>query len=262
MTMKTNTSPLSSDWQTAAFRLFVSVMMLTRGAAPARAQLFDNLRALGGTRYPVGDPALVVTNLQGERVTGPKDIAVSDLDGDGRADFAAANKDGTVTVRFNTGEGAFGPPLHLHTVTNGPLDLHPFYFTNYYTNIYCNIVASYYTYTNFMPPNPPVVYSNLQWQCDGTYQTNIYTNTSRIDGPIGLRGLAVADFTGDGLEDIAVASSGEGVIYFFRNLGGRAFAPATTLPAWFGVRDLAAGDFDGDGMVDLAAAGTTNGVAQ
>ena len=41
MTMKTNTSPLSSDWQTAALRLFVSVMMLTLGAAPARAQLFD-----------------------------------------------------------------------------------------------------------------------------------------------------------------------------------------------------------------------------
>jgi hypothetical protein len=74
--------------------------------------------------------------------------------------------------------------------------------------------------------------------------------------------LAVADFTGDGLRDIAVAAPGEQVIYLFINGAGRQFAAPTTLPGWFGVRDLATGDFDGDGLVDLVAAGTTNGLVQ
>ena len=238
--------------------VLISLLM----SAPASAQLFDNLRALGGTRYAVGDPALVVTNLYGQRVDGPKDVAVGDLDNDGYQDFAAANKDGTVTVRFNNRDGTFGLPLHLHTVTNGPSDLRCFYTTNYFTNVGCNFAPSYYYYTNYGPPNPPTVFSNLQWSCDGSYYTNYYTNISVIEGPVGLRGLALADFTGDGREDIAVASPGESKVYLFRNQGFRNFAAPTVIPAWFGARDLAAGDFDGDGLVDLAVAGTTNGLAQ
>ena len=237
----------------------VGSLLLTTTAS---AQLFENLRALGGARYAVGDPSVVVTNLYSERVNGPKDVVVSDLDNDGYQDFAAANKDGTVTVRFNNRDGTFGLPLHLHTVTNGPSDLRCFYFTNFYTNVSCQFTTSYYFTTNFVPPNPPTVYSNLQWLCSGMYLTNIYTNISTIEGPIGLRGLALADFTGDGREDIAVASPGESKVYLFRNQGFRNFAAPIVLPTWFGARDLAAGDFDGDGLVDLAVAGTTNGLAQ
>jgi hypothetical protein len=75
-----------------------------------------------------------------------------------------------------------------------------------------------------------------------------------------LRGIACADFTGDGRRDIAVGAPYDGRVYLFINGGGGAFA-ATNLPAWRGARDLAAGDFDGDGLTDLALAGTTNGVA-
>src|SRR5437016_530769 len=73
----------------------------------ASAQLFDNLRSLAGLRYPVGDPALASTNSNGAEVEGPKDIAVADLDGDGKPDFAASNKDGSVTVRYGLGDGTF-----------------------------------------------------------------------------------------------------------------------------------------------------------
>lgn len=137
-----------------------------------------------------------------------------------------------------------------------------FAFTNFYTNVWCIFAPTYVFTTNFVPPNPPVIFSNLQWLCGGAYVTNYYTNISIIEGPVGLRGLALADFTGDGQPDIAVASPGEANIYLFRNLTGRVFAPAAVIPAWFGARDLAAGDFDGDGLVDLAAAGTTNGLVQ
>jgi hypothetical protein len=84
----------------------------TLAICPAHGQLLGHLRALGGTRYPVGDPTLTVTNAFGREEDGPKDIAVADLDGDGKADFAAANKDGSVTVYFGTGDGRFGAPTH------------------------------------------------------------------------------------------------------------------------------------------------------
>ncbi|HEY2953525.1 MAG TPA: FG-GAP-like repeat-containing protein, partial [Verrucomicrobiae bacterium] len=75
-----------------------------------------------------------------------------------------------------------------------------------------------------------------------------------------LRGIALADFTGDGLRDIAVGAPYDGKVFLFVNQGGGTFM-LTNLPAWRGARDLAAGDFDGDGLIDLVVAGTTNGVA-
>src|SRR5258705_6176343 len=106
----------------------LAVFALALSCFSASAQLFDNLRALGGTRYSVGDPALVVTSLDGERIQGHKDIAVEDLDGDGKPDFAVANKDGTVTLRFGLGDGTFGGPVHLYSVAAGgvPTDLRNF----------------------------------------------------------------------------------------------------------------------------------------
>ncbi len=279
--------------------LVLIVATLGFGLGYGHAQLFDNLRALAGSRYPVGDPQLTVTNLHGEPVVGPKDIAVADLDGDGKPDFAVANKDGTVTVYFGVGDGTFSDERHLRTRQELPLDLQRFWFINIYTNIYCDWQATNFSlacYTNYIiPPGPPPVtnvmcvtnladnsftcatnivlpppspwitnvfcLTNYEYGC-GNAITNVYTNRWSLEGPFGLRGLAIADFTGDGRKDIAVASPGESLIYLFINQGGRDFGAPTNLPAWFGVRDLAAGDFDGDGRIDLAAAGTTNGLAQ
>ena len=237
-----------------------------------QAQLFDNLRVLGGSRYAVGDPSVTTTNRFGEVLEGPKEIAVADLDGDGVPDLAVSNKDGSVTLRYGDGEGKFGPAEHLRTWVTAPLDLHAFYFTNVYTNVYCDYQATNFTttcYTVVTPPIPPagtissnvVCFTNYQYGCVGLI-TNRHTNVVTVEGPIGLRGLALADFTGDGMRDIAVASPGESLIYLFINEGNHVFAGPLPLAGWLGVRDLVAGDFDGDGLTDLAAAGTTNGLVQ
>ena len=235
-------------------RLFLLVCVALGSGLSASAQFLDHLRALSVARFPIGDPAVTVSNIYGLPQDGPKDIAVADLDGDGTADFAGSDKDGSITVYFGNGDGTFTAPLYLRTWTTAPADLRGFVATNYTTN--CTQV-----YTNYWESNG-VTQTNWAWVClPGS--TNIYESVYQLsDGPTGLRGLALADFTGDGLRDIAVASPGESIIYLLVNSGGRHFAPAVQIPAWFGVRDLAAGDFDGDGKWDLAAAGTTNGVAQ
>ena len=247
--------------------LICTIATLSLAVSSANAQLFDNLRVLGGARYSVGDPSVTATNLDGDTVEGPKDIAVADLDGDGRPDLAASNKDGSVTVYFGVGDGTFANVRHLRTWVGVPADLRTLYFTNYFTNSYCDYQPTNFTLNCYsvVTPTPTttniVCLTNYQYGCVGMI-TNVFTNVWTIEGPTGLRGLALADFTGDGRRDIAVASPGEGVIYLFVNQGSRNFGSPTNLAGWFGVRDLAAGDFDGDGMIDLAAAGTTNGIVQ
>lgn len=258
--------------KTFAQGIFSIVAAYCLSMVVGQAQLFDNLRVLGGTRYAVGDPAVTTTNRFGEVLEGPKEIAVADLDGDDVPDLAVSNKDGSVTLRYGDGDGSFGPAEHLRTWVTAPLDLHAFYFTNVYTNVYCDYRPTNFTttcYTVFMPPVPPagiitsnvVCFTNYEYGCVGLI-TNLHTNLVTIEGPIGLRGLALADFTGDGRRDIAVASPGESLIYLFINDGNHVFAGPLPLAGWLGVRDLAAGDFDGDGLTDLAAAGTTNGLVQ
>lgn len=232
-----------------------AVVLVLAGGIPANSQLLDHLRALSVTRYPVGDPSITATNHFGDPEEGPKDIAVADIDGDGKVDFAASNKDGSVTVYFGLGNGTFEPALHLRTWTSAPADASGIVLIKLLTNACISVLTNSWEQggTNN---------TNWTWVCvPGT--TNITTNLVSIsDGPTGLRGLAIADFTGDARRDIAVASPGESVIYLLVNEGERHFAPAMPVPGWLGVRDLAAGDFDGDGRCDLAASGTTNGVVQ
>ena len=169
-------------------RLFVLAAVLlasTPGAFPATTQLFDHLRALTVARLPVGDPAVMVTNLYGQSLEGPKDIAVADLDGDGRQDFAAANKDGSVTVYFGAGDGTFSAPLHLRTWTNAPADAHGLFVSSYYTNSCVSVWTN--SWLDHGTNN-----TNWAWVCVPGL-TNIITNINQIaDGPTGLRGLAPA----------------------------------------------------------------------
>src|SRR5213594_5174085 len=79
-------------------------------SAPAQATtnyLFSNLQ-LFGERPDVGNPSVV--NKEDE---GPKGLATTDFDGDGRADVAVANFDGSVTVYFGNGDGTLSGPLYL-----------------------------------------------------------------------------------------------------------------------------------------------------
>src|SRR5205809_1799436 len=178
-------------------------------ASAAGTLLFDNLRALG-TRLPVGDPALAPTNSGGQIIDGPKDIAVADLNGDGLPDFAVANKDGSVTVYFGLGNARFGPPTHLHTTG-----------TELRGIVCADLTGSGRRDIAVGAPYDGKVFLFVN-QGGGTF------TLTNLAAWVGARDLAAGDFDGDGLLDLAVAGTTNGVAHF-HNLGGGVFELVTNI---------------------------------
>lgn len=73
--------------------------------------------------------------------------------------------------------------------------------------------------------------------------------------------VACADFNGDGLADLAVASPGRGVVSVFLGQGDGVLAPEVTFPMEGGSA-VAARDADADGWVDLAVTNEADGTVQ
>jgi len=84
-----------------------------------------------------------------------------------------------------------------------------------------------------------------------------FGNPQLLALPFPARGVTIADFTGDGLLDVAAVgqpSSGSGVATF-RNLGDGSFAAAVVAPGSSSGRRIIAADLDGDEELDLATSG-------
>ena len=170
----------------------------------------------------------------------PYGVAVADVDEDDSLDLVAATADG-LRIVLGDGEGGFtlsgtsAAGLDLRTVVTGDFD--------------GDGLADVASGTTTSNPNSIAI---LLGHGDGTFDlSSIEDDAFQFQWS-----LAVGDFDGDGVEDLATPLSGHHVVGILRGLGDGSFQPLDTYGVGAEPRDLATADFDRDGTLDLV---TMNG---
>ena len=163
-------------------------------------------------------------------------VATGDFNGDGNADFVAANYDlGEVYVFLGNGDGTFQTPT-TYSVGAGPKALAVGDLGNGVEDI---VVA------NSIDGTVTVLMNNGS----GSFTTS-QTLTVGTD-PVSV---ALGDFLGNGSLDLAVANKGSNTVSIFLNNGSGTFTFDTTLTVGTAPSSVAAGDLNNDGYADLVVA--------
>jgi hypothetical protein len=202
--------------------------------------------------------------------SGPTSVAVADFNRDGYLDVAVANaNDNTVSILLGNGDGTFGARI-TYTVNrntntfcpgsscsgvpiaiavgdfngDGFLDLA---ITNIPINLGCDINAGF---LGNLCSSVAILLGNG----DGTFQG---ANQSVLGGHLPVS-VAVGDFNGDGIQDLAVANLNSANVDILIGDGKGGFSEAKKAPVAVGTQptSVAVGDFNGDNKADLAV---TNG---
>jgi adhesin/invasin len=176
----------------------------------------------------------------------PGSVLVRDLNSDGKPDVVLATVTySTGSVLMGTGNGALAPPQHY--VLRG----NPYFITSsdLFTGGYSRLTFSGGTHTTV-----------LSGDFDGNYHwVRAIPTGSGLGQYGGASGAAVADFTGDGVPDIAVANQN---VVIMPGLGGGKLGSPAPVPGLTGSRvRVVTGDWNGDSRADLAFTGVTPGGA-
>ncbi len=153
------------------------------GIGPGQGQLLDELASLV-KRVKVDAEA--VEAKRGRE--GPKALVTDDFDGDGKADFATANLDGTVSVVYGKGGEDFEDPVFLET---GGISLRGMVTSDLNGDGFSDFVVA-----DPFQGNVKVLLST---------GARTYAEVGTITQWVGVRALVTGDFNGDGLTDLAAA---------------------------------------------------------
>lgn len=175
---------------------------------------------------------------------GPFELAVGDLNRDGRPDLVVANADlNTVTILLNDGVTPFSGKIDV-PVSHNPRGLAIGDFNR--DGIPDIIVTKYQASTLEI----------LYGAGDGTFPTR-----RSLPAPTIAQGVAVADFNGDGWLDAVVASVNGTVAFYYMRQDGTA-TRQDVRPSSDGWNVVTTGDFNRDGLIDVALASTGGSVVQ
>jgi hypothetical protein len=183
----------------------------------------------------------------------PISLAVADFNNDGKADLAVVlSEDGPINevdVLLGDGQGSFTEVGRRFATGKGP---HFVVIGDFNADAFPDIAVA-----NDSSNDVTVLLG------DGS------GNFSPAPGspfPVGEfpSAIAVADFNGDGIVDLATinSSSADVTILLSDGHGGFSQAPGSPFPTGISGQSIAAGDFNGDGNVDFATAAGTDPVGQ
>jgi N-acetylneuraminic acid mutarotase len=180
----------------------------------------------------------------------PQSVAVGDLNGDGKPDLAVANYDGTVTILLGNGDGTFTAKPSLVAGTS-PLSV---VIADFNGDGYQDLAVVNYGFLGVAPGTAMVFLGNG----DGTFTAGANAVSASL-----CQGIAVGDFNGDGIPDLAVGT------YYYNVLGststvsillGNGDGTFKAAPSLAASGSPTVGDFNGDGKADLAVS-SSGGIA-
>jgi len=183
---------------------------------------------------------------------------VADFNGDGSPDLAVANSgDNTVSVLLNpaNGTGTFPTCPTGTTTCNYATGTAPWGIAigDFNGDGYADLAVANYG-TIAMPSNVSVLLGNG----NGTFQP-------QSTYPVGTNPqcVAVGDFNGDGIPDMAVANYSDSTVSVLLGKGDGTFPAQNTSTIAVGTGTsnpsyVVAGDFNGDGYADLAVTNSSN----
>src|SRR5262249_7532471 len=181
----------------------------------------------------------------------PADLTAGDFNGDGQLDLAVSEtvlgggaSPDEIDVLPGNGDGTFGPSVS----TALPLNAHPPGLAGGEFNGGAPLDLAV---AGFMDPLDGVYV--LRGAGDGGFSSLQFIATGR-----GSRGLAVADFNGDGVPDLAVANAFSATVSVLLNRGDGTFPPPANFSVGGNPNAVIVGDFNGDGIPDLATVNTTD----